>query len=40
MSIGAQLNDDAVEKLIQIADANQDGRIQFEEFVNALEGIL
>lgn len=40
VSIGARLNDDAVDKLVQIADANQDGRIHFEEFVTALQGIL
>lgn len=38
MSIGAQLDDDIVEKLMQAADSNADGKIQFEEFVQAVAG--
>lgn len=36
MSIGGQLDDDVAERLMQVADANGDGKLSFEEFVNAL----
>lgn len=39
MAIGAQLNEETIEKLNQVADMS-DGKIQFEEFVAALEGSL
>jgi Ca2+-binding EF-hand superfamily protein len=39
-SIGGQLNDEVVDRLMQVADANQDGQIQFEEFIAAMEGLL
>ena len=37
-SIGGQLDDDVVERLMQVADANKDGKIEFEEFIAAMEG--
>lgn len=39
-SLGGQLNDEVLERIMQAADANKDGKMQFEQFIMALEGPL
>ena len=36
LSIGADLDDEGVQKVMQVLDTNQDGKIQFEEFLDAM----
>ena len=33
--LGEDVNDDVVDEMIKMADENGDGKIQFQEFVNA-----